>query len=234
MKKFSLLENFKYSDEEIEDFFLEFIDENKFTLVSGFLTKDNRFFKDVSGVNKSTRKCKMVTIRLEDVATGIQGPGGGDRALTSFEALDKILSEIKKFYARSGESPNFIIQPSWEDIDITFFLTGGIVEESDTKTQNDIIELQKELVPILKARGYKRVAQKSNNWVEIRTPAKGGFWNRADFALRDVLVKARQGQLPVNDRNQPLIDWAAKVNQAGFTYEAGGGDNQVVVHLKKL
>jgi hypothetical protein len=233
MKKFSLLESFKYSDEEIEDFFLEFIDQKKFTLKSGFLTKDNRFFTDVAGVNKTTRKCKMATIRIEGVGNGIQGPVGGGRALTSFESLDKVLTEIKKFYARSGESPNFIIEPSYDDIDITFFMIGGIVDDSDSKTQDQIIELQKELVPILKSRGYKRVTHKSNNWVEIRTPVKGGFWNRADFALRDVLTKARAGQLPVNDRNQPLIDWAAKVAQAGFTYTAGGGDNQVVVQLKK-
>lgn len=54
MKKFSLLESFKYSDEEIEDFFLEFIDEKKFTLKSGFLTKDNRFFTDVTHVHLET------------------------------------------------------------------------------------------------------------------------------------------------------------------------------------
>lgn len=234
MRKFSLLESFKYTDEEIEDFFMEYVDEKRFTLKSGFLTKDNRFFTDVSSVNKSTKKCKMVTITIEDTSKGIQGPSSGPRAMTSFEPIEKILSEVKKFYARSGESPNFTIQTHWEDTDVTFFIVGGLVEESDTQTQDKIIELQKELVPILKARGYKRVTQKSNNWVEIRTPAKGGFYNRADFVLRDILTRARNGQLQVSDRNQPLIDWATKVSQSGFTYNAGGGDNQVVVQLKKL
>lgn len=233
MKKFSLLENFKYSDEEIEDFFIDYIDEKKFSLKSGFLTKDNRFFTDVSGVSKTTRMCKMVTIRIDDVGKGIQGPGSGPRSMTSFDPINKILGEIKKFYARSGESPNFTIDPRWEDVDISFFILGGLVDDTHTKDQSIIIGLQKELVPILKDRGWKRVTQKRNNWVEIRTPAKGGFWNRADFGLRDVLTKAREGQLQVNDRNQPLIDWVAKVIQAGFTYTVGGGDNQVVVQLKK-
>lgn len=88
MKKFSLLEGFKYSDEEIGDFFIDYVDDKKFTVVSGYLTKDDRFFTDVASVNKTTRKCKMVTIILNDVAKGIQGPGGGGRALTNFDTLN--------------------------------------------------------------------------------------------------------------------------------------------------
>jgi hypothetical protein len=230
MKKFSLLESFKYSDEEIEDFFLEFIDDKKFTLVSGFLTKDNRFFKDVAGVNKTTRKCKMVTIRLEEVANGIQGPSGGGRSLTSFEALDKILSEIKKFYARSGESPNFIIEPYYDDIEITFFLTGGIVEESDTETQDTIIGFQKELVEICKKRGYKRVSLKGNNWCEISTPVRD---QNIYYGIIDVFNKLSNGNLQGNERNQPLIDWYNRVTTSGLTLSRLGGDNQIVIQLKK-
>jgi hypothetical protein len=204
MKKFSLFESFKYSDEEIEDFFLEFIDDKKFSLKSGFLSKDNRFFTDVAVVNKGTRKCKMVTIRIEGVANGIQGPGSGPRALTSFESLDKVLNEIKKFYARSGESPNFVIDPQWEDIDIVFFLTGGIVDESDSKIQNDIIEFQNELLDICKKRGYKRVSLKNNNWCEIRTPVKE---QNLYYGIIDVFNKLSNGNLPENERNQPLLNW---------------------------
>lgn len=230
MKKFSLLESFKYSDEEIEDFFLEFIDQKKFTLKSGFLTKDNRFFTDVAGVNKTTRKCKMATIEIEGVGNGIQGPSGGGRAMTSFESLDKVLTEIKKFYARSGESPNFIIEPQWEDIEITFFLVGGLVEQSDTQTQDKIINLQKELLDICKKRGYKRVSLKNNNWLEIRTPVKD---QRLYYGIVDVFIKLPNGTLPENERNQPLLDWYQKVTAAGLTLYRSGGDNQIVIQLKK-
>lgn len=230
MKKFSLLENFKYSDEEIEDFFLEFIDEKKFTLKSGFLTKDNRFFTDVAGVNKTTRKCKMATIEIEGVSNGIQGPGGGCRSLTSFESLDKVLTEIKKFYARSGESPNFIIEPSYDDIDVTFFLVGGLVEQSDTETQDKIIDLQKELLEICKKRGYKRVSLKNNNWLEIRTPVRD---QRLYYGIIDVFIKLPNGTLPENERNQPLLDWYQKVTATGLTLYRTGGDNQIVIQLKK-
>lgn len=230
MKKFSLLESFKYSDEEIEDFFLEFIDEKKFTLKSGFLTKDNRFFTDVTHVNKTTRKCKMAKIELEGIANGIQGPVGGGRALTSFESLDKVLNEIKKFYARSGESPNFIIEPSYDDIEITFFLVGGLVEQSDTEVQDKITNLQKELLEICKKRGYTRVSLKNPNWLEIRTPKKD--W-RLEYATRDVFIKLANGQLQENERNQPLLDWYQKVLAAGLISSTSGGDQQIVVQLKK-
>lgn len=230
MKKFSLLESFKYSDEEIEDFFLEFIDQKKFTLKSGFLTKDNRFFTDVAGVNKTTRKCKMATIEIEGVGNGIQGPGGGGRAMTSFESLDKVLTEIKKFYARSGESPNFIIEPQWEDIEITFFMVGGLVEQSDTEVQDKIIELQKDLLEICKKRGYKRVSLKNNNWLEIRTPVRD---QRLHYGIVDVFFKLSNGTLQENERNQPLLDWYQKVTAAGLTLYRTGGDNQVVIQLKK-
>jgi hypothetical protein len=231
MKKFSLLESFKYSDEEIEDFFMDYVDEKKFTLVSGFLTKDDRFFTDVANTNKTTRKCKMVTIELEDVANGIQKPGGG-RSLNSFETIDKILSEIKKFYARSGESPNFSIETRWEDITITFFIVGGLVEETDTNIQDNIIKFQKELLQICKNRGYKRVSLKNNNWCEIRTPVRDPY--NIYYGTINIFNQLRDGNLPVNDRNQPLIDWYQRLTTAGLTIDRRGGDQQIVIKLRKI
>ncbi len=232
MKKFSLLEGFKYSDEEIGDFFIDYVDDKKFTIVSGYLTKDDTFFTDVAGVNKTTRKCKMVTIRLDDVAKGIQGPGGGNRALTNFDTLNRVLSEIKTFYARSGESPNFSIEPIWEDIEINFFIVGGLVEEADTGLQDKIIKFQKELLQICKNRGYRRVSLKNNNWCEIRTPVRDR--ENLYYGITNVFSRLQNGNITVNDRNQPLIDWYQRLTADGLTIYRTGGDNQIVIKLVEI
>ena len=56
MKKFSLLESLKYSSEEIEDFFIEYVDTNRFTIKDGFIDSDKRFFTDVSHVDKRSKE----------------------------------------------------------------------------------------------------------------------------------------------------------------------------------
>lgn len=229
MKKFSILEKFKYTDEEIEDFFLDYKDDDKFELKSGFLTSDNRFFTDVAGVKKGTRQCKMATISMEDICKdGIQGPGAGPRSITDFSKIEKVLSEIKKFFSRSGLEPNFIIEPNWEDIEIHFFIVGGLVEDKQLGSKDDILRFQKELLAICKARGYKRV-RLGNNWLEIRTPVRD---ERLWFGIIDMFNRLQNGTLPDNERNAPIIDWYNRLTNAGYTISKSGGDNQIVIKIK--
>lgn len=226
MKKFSLLESFKYSDEEIEDFFMQFVDDRRFSISSGFINANNRFFTDVSSIDEKTKRCKMVNIEIPNILNGIQGPNG-ERSMTSLESLQNILSEIKKFYNRSGEPPNFVIKQIYVNVEIIFFLVGGLVEKSDTKIQDKIIDLQKELLEISKKRGYK-VKLKNNNWIDITTSSLA-IYN----GIVNIFKQLIDGNLQENERNQPLIEWYQKVTNAGLRFSRSGVDNQIIIQLKK-
>src|ERR1035437_10172856 len=137
MKKFSLLENFKYTDEEIEDFFIEYTDENGdvFKLENGYINKDNDFFKDVASVISTTKQCKHITIRLEDVAKGIHG-NSGDRCMTNVDLLTKLLTTIKTFAFKSETPLNFYLENSYDDIILHFYIVGGPVDNTHLKSKD--------------------------------------------------------------------------------------------------
>lgn len=231
---FNLFENFKLENEDIEDLFIDFVDNKQFKLIEGFVTSDNRFFTDVANVKKDTRRCKEIRIEIEDIAQGIQPQSGGGRCLTNIETLSNILSTIQQFYHRSGEAPNFQIKPSYDDLEIIFYVVGGLVEGSEFEAKGKIEELLKELEGILKTKyNYKRVNLKSSNWLEIRTPVKGGGMYGHDYALSQKIRKSFTGQLDAT-RDAEIIAWANKVTQSGYQCNLSGGDNQVVVQLKKI
>ncbi len=230
----NLNENFKLENEDIEDLFIEFVDNKQFKLIEGFVTSDNRFFTDVANVKNDTRRCKEIRIEIEDIAQGIQPYGGGGRCLTNIETLSNILATIQQFYHRSGESPNFQIKPSYDDLEIIFYVVGGPVEDSEFEAKGKIEGFLKELEIILKTKYlYKKVNLKSSNWLDIRTPVKGGGMYGHDYALSQKIRKSFTGQLDAT-RDAELIAWATKVTQSGYQCNLSGGDNQVVVQLKKI
>lgn len=233
MKKFSLLESFKFSNEELEDFFLEEIDEKRFKLQEGFIDKDNRFYTDVAQVRPKDKLAKKIIITIKDIATGIKSNEG--YCLNDLDIITKCLAKVKMFFFRTSETPNFIINPVYDDLEIILFIVGGEIQQEHTDTKTEINQLLDELKEVLKNRGYKRINNKSNNWLEIRTPKypKVSSLYDNDYLLYMVIRRAADNQLEVTPRNQPLINWAAKVSQANYQVKLSGGDNQVVVQLKK-
>jgi len=239
LKKFnnfvSLFENFKLDNEDIEDLFIEYVDNKQFSLVEGFVSSDNRFFTDVANVKQDTKKCKEITITLDEVSNGIESRDQEGACLTDIKILSDILQTIQQFYTRSGESPNFLIKPSWGgDLEIKFYVVGGLVESSEFSVKEQIENFLKELEIILKTKyNYKKVNLKSSNWLEIRTPVKGGGLYGNDYALNQKIRRSFNNQLDAT-RDADLIQWATRVTQGGFRCELSGGDNQVVVQLKKI
>lgn len=238
MKKFSLLEGFKYTDEEIEDFFIDYVDSGNFELTNGFIGSqesldENRFFTDVSNVGKKSKECKRIEIKLEGICKGVYDPNTG-RSLTNLDIISKLLGTIKTFYARSGEEINFIIDTHYDSVIIIFFIVGSNVGEKHFGTQGEIKSLLTELVDIIKKRtNFRRVSLKGNNFVDVHTPKKGGGPFGYDYYLNNSIRRAVDGILPEDERNLPLIAWAQKVNQLNYNVNLSGGDNQVVIQLSK-
>jgi hypothetical protein len=107
------------------------------------------------------------------------------------------------------------------------------VESTELETKDKIESFLKELEIILKTKyNYKKVNLKGSNWLEIRTPVKGGGMYGNDYALNQKIKRSFNNQLDAT-RDADIIQWATKVTDNGFRCELSGGDNQVVVKLLK-
>ena len=235
MIKFSLLESFKHTNDEISDYFIEYVDGRKFEMEDGFLSKDGRFFTGIGGIDDKTKEVKHVILRLDDVANGISSYSDG-KCLTEFDTLPNAISTIKKFFIRTGYPINYQILTEYNDILIHIYIIGGLVDAKHLDTKTDINKYLLELSIILKEYGYKRINSRSN-WLEIRTPVKD---RDADIHLNRTIRNAVDGNLPITPHlgtrqtkyYTSLNDWAQKVNQ-NYSVNISGGDNQVVVRLTK-
>jgi hypothetical protein len=239
MRKFSLLENYKYSNEDIEDFFIDFYDEDKFRLKEGFITKDNRFFTEVASVGKGTKRCKEVMIDLEGFCKGISSNAG--HSMTSIESLTKVLSLIRQFYNRSGESPNFIINNNYEDIEIYFYLVGGPVDDTELNLKTEKQALLKELENLFKTTLKFSRVNLSSNFLDIRVPKNGKNLIGSSYGVHDYLKRAHDyavnpDMAPTNigDKAKLFVDWMTKIIQMQYQYSAQCNDRQVVVRLEKI
>lgn len=241
MKKFSLLENYKYSNEQIEDFFIEFYDDKKFHLKEGFISKDNRFFTEVASVGKDTKRCKEVMIELEDVCKGISSNAG--HSMTSIESLTKVLSLIRQFYNRSGESPNFIIKNSYDDIEIFFYLVGGLVDDTELNLKSEKQELLQELGVLFKTNLKFTRVNLSSNFLEIIVPKNGKNLIGSTFGVHEYLKRAHGyannliaglDTPRIDDRGKLFVDWMTKIIQKHYEYSARCYDGQVVISLEKI
>ena len=220
-----------YTKDEIEDFFLEYIDEGKGSVTEGFLDKDNRYFTDVAKVSKDSKKCIKVIIRLEKVSTGVMTNSG--TCLTNMDILTNLLTKIKSFYTRTELQPNFIIIPQFSNIMVEFYIPGEVVESGQLKTKEEINTLLTELIPIIKKMNYKKVSLKSSNWFEVRTPIRPAD---QDWALRQLMrggINGQYAESPIESRVQ-LHNWCQKVQQAGYRIKIGGGDKQTIFSLEKI
>jgi hypothetical protein len=218
-----------YTKDEIEDFFLEYIDEGKGSVTEGFLDKDNRYFTDVAKVSEDSKKCIKVEITLSKVSTGVMTSSG--TCLTNMDILTNLLTKIKSFYTRTELQPNFIIIPQWSNIEIEFYIPGEVVETGQLKTKEEINTLLTELLPIIKKMNYKRVELKGSNWLEVKVTTR-----RDEDSLYYQMRGAMNGQYaesPIESRVQ-LHNWCQKVQQAGYRIDTGGGDKQLIFSLKKI
>lgn len=236
MKKFSLLESFKYTDGEYEDFFYEFFEKGDFELENGYVKSEKsglRFFSDPAYVNANTRECKRIEISFDNKDKGVYDQKSSCTSMTSLDIINGVVSTIKKFYMRSNESISFSIKQKWNNIDVTFFIIGSQVQDKLLEEKDKIKSLLSELAIVLKNRGYKRIKHESTNWLEIRTPKKRVNGWDTDTLLRTIFERAINGNLQQSERNQPLIDWVRKVTDLGYNISYGGGDSQVVIQLKQ-
>lgn len=227
MKKFTILENFRNSDEQIEDILFEYYTKKDFSILNGFLNSKDVFFVEKAHVSKDTRECKKIQIRIDDIADGIHETGKS-KCLTSIDKLQKVLSVVSVFYRRSREKMNYRIEQSYDDMYVVFYAIGPVVSQSHLDKKGNILSLLKELSDILKEMGFRHTFNGTNNWLELKQKAEN---------VQKLLIRLQQNALPNNERYDKITDWFDKIaqNELEMRLSYGGSINkttQVVVKLK--
>ena len=242
LRKFNESDNsFKNTNEDIELFFTDYTDENPnalniedvlVNLETKRVINETPYMKDVSNF----RRAKMITLKVSE-ADGLFINSYG-KCLTSFEMLDDIVADIKRFYVLSGEEVNYTINMEFGKLVITFITLGDNIKPEESQV-GKIDKYLSELKEILKGRGYKRINDKGN-WLEIKTPKRGpSRYGDQSFDLRDLVRKVLQNQITLDnvnpdDKNKiELINWKNKVTQDGFDIKISGGDHQAIFQLKR-
>lgn len=235
LKRFNENTNsFKNSDDDIKNFFIDYIDEDPDSLeITNGWVRNGEFVWNADYIKKGDiknyKKAKLVTLKLPK-GTGIK-IGTNTKCLTSIDPLEKIIREIERFYDLSEEEVNYAITQDYGVIEVMFITMGGNIEESESSA--DVIDsLLLELKEILRLRGYKRITYRSN-FLDLRTPKKD---RDRDLLLNNFLRKIRDRDVVVDDETDPstraLVNWREKIPD-NYDIEIGGGDQQVVVKLKK-
>ena len=219
-----------YTKDEIEDFFLEYIEDGKGEVTEGFISsKDNRYFTDVANVSEKSRKCIKVDITLEGVSTGVKV--GMMTCLTNIDILTNLLTKIKSFYKRTELDPNFAVIQKFNNRYVEFYIPGEVVETGQLKTKEEINTLLTELLPIIKKMNYKRVELKGSNWLEVKVTTRRDE-DSLYYQMRGG-INGQYAESPIESRVQ-LHNWCQKVQQSGYRIKIGGGDKQTIFSLEKI
>lgn len=230
-------ESFKNPDDAIREFFIDYIDDDKESLkITNGWVKDGEFIWKADYIKKDElnkyRKAKLVDLRIAK-SDGVS-IGSELKCLTSLDPLKKAIQDIERFYDLSEEEINYTINTSYDFLEVSFVVKGGNIDESESHAET-IDSLLMELKSILntsKGFNYKRVTYKPN-FLDIRTPVRD---KDRDVLLTRLIRRVADGtELGEGSREfvRPLVQWRNKVVDKGFSIEANGYDNQVVVKLKK-
>ena len=236
IKKFNESNNEDFvSIEDIEEFFYDWTDEElgDLEIIDILVKSDNTaipfttYIKDTKGV----RKCKLVKLSLKEKPDGILLSHfySGAKAFTNFDILERIIKDIRRFYIHTGEENiNFNIQNGYGGLEISFVVSGPMIQEEET-TVSQIDELLGEFKDIFKK--YFRNTTLKGNWLEIRVPA-----NRWRDDPRGIVrrINDNPNYVPASRYGEDILRVINKIRDKGFQLQITGGDNQAVFKLKKL
>jgi hypothetical protein len=224
--------------QEIEQFFYDWTDEDLGTLEIKdiLITPDNRAIPYTTYIKdpKKYKKAKLVIFTLNQKLDGIQIDSrlGGDlaKSFTEFETLEKILTDIRRFYIHTAEENiNYKIVPHFTGIKI-FFITSGPVMKDDESTVKEIDELLGELRDLFK-RNFKNT-KKTGSYVEIRIPEKR--WREDPRRILNTILNNPNYTAPPASYEYNILTIINKIREKGYELVVSGGDNQVLLQLKKI
>lgn len=235
MRKFTQYEAANITNEDIEDYLIDYLHNKSLQIIDGYLVDDNQFVTDVAETNDSAKKCKKIEFSIEkDLINSIEYEIRG-KTMFSFRGYDeynKVLKEIKRFFSKVKKPPIFSIDQSYEDIDITLFLIGEKIDKKTFSKKGEIDNLLLELGAIMKVRGYKNTNLSTNHLtIKVKKYPLISYYDSNSSLLCDIIRKAYKGSLINNERNKVLIEWAQRVNSLGYKIALTGYDNSISVKL---
>lgn len=220
--------DFKNSDEDIIQSFIDYHDDGRLTIKNHFLfnnqvVDETVYMKDTS----KYKKCKVITLQLEKT-NGIKV--GMDSCITDIDTLEKAIDDIKRFYILMEEEVNYIIKHDFMGLSIKFITTGGSINSSESLS--DQIDLWNERLKAAYIKKGFKTFKINGNWFEIKS-SKDKVLN-----MYIALIKINDGETTLdnntNDQNTDIINIRNEAFEKGLKFYISGGDNQIIIKFVKI
>lgn len=220
--------DFKITDEEIKEYFYDYIDfkKNCFQIKNGIIKEEpggkTSFINTTPYMKKGIKykKAKLVEI-IASETNGISIDG--KKCLTDIEVLLDIISDIKRFFVMSGENINFKINTTYIGLEVEFLIIGNEIEESTSKSDK-IDEYLKRINDCIVKKGHKK-GKINGNWLDFSIRDKyatGLFYKLKNIRDQNIIEST-------NPIDSELIKIRNEAWEDGIKWELSGGDNQLVI-----
>jgi hypothetical protein len=236
IKKFNESLNPSYNNEDIEEIFLDLIDNGaKLTITDSYLTDKNEVIKVTPYIKNpsNVRHCKTVHLNLKEDPNGmyLRIAGMGTKTMTSIELLEDITSRIKRFYSVLQEKDeNFLITSDYTGVNIYFVLKGDYLTDDLNKSEL-VDQYLSKLKDILKLKYNYRNISIRGNWLDM----KGKDAEAKRYKLHKVIDGTYNEENPIYIQSKEIkemIDWYNEIRNNNLNVYVSGGDKQMVVQIK--
>ena len=248
--QFKIFENSKFDEithDFIDDFFSDYIDNDlgEISVRDCLIIKksdyeyvefNTTYVKDI----KNTSKGKLVKLKInskDDKGISIDGR----YSLRDISVVKDISETIERFYKWLDLEPsdiNYTINTGFDGLGITFIIKGDQFPDSESIKDKIDSHLDKILKMVKSRYNYRGISLKGN-WLDIMFPKSnkdGDYFWKVTFNkfLRGGMTPEQIESLRTRSNfHKELLDWVDAVNRDGLTVNIGGGDNQVVISLKR-
>lgn len=220
--------DFKITDEEIKEYFYDYIDfkKNCFEIKNGIIKEEPggeiSFINNTPYMKKGIKykKAKLVKI-MASKTNGISIDG--EKCLTDIEVLLDIISDIKRFFIMSGENINFKINTTYTGLEVEFLIIGNEIEKSISKSDK-IDEYLKRINDCIVKKGHKK-GKINGNWLDFsirNTYATGLFYKLKNIRDQNIIEST-------NPIDSELIKIRNEAWEDGIKWELISNDNQLVI-----
>lgn len=226
---------FNLSNEQIEDYFIDYVDSNKFKIVRGYIdsygARKGMFFTDIGSIKKeNTLNCINIEIKIKMILGEIYGRGAG--TMSGFKEIEELLDETKQFFGRIGKEPAFYIKPEYDHMILSMYVIGELIKEETFKCKERRESILKDLSILLKKKtSFRSIKMLNPNCLQI-TPPKI-LTNSMPYII-GILRNAYNGEhIAQTQIDIAISELVNRIREEGYRFDFGAGDTNLLIRLRK-
>lgn len=225
---------FNLSDEQIEDYFIDYVDRNKFKIVRGYIdsygTRKGMFFTDIGSIKKeNTLNCINIEIKIKMILGEIYGGSG---TMSGFKEIEELIDETKQFFGRINKKPAFNIKSEYDHIILSMYVIADLVKEETFKCKERSESILKELSILLKKKtSFRSIKMLNPNCLQIKPPKI--LTNSIPYIIGILRNAYNENHIAQTQIDIEISELVNKIREEGYRFDFGVGDTNLLIRLRK-